>query len=88
MDYQNLQSKTIFNFCKDENLRKEIIGGDYSESYYKEFPKPIIAGHIMEFAFRTKNKPLFDAAQAFQEKAQFNNDSENDEAQKNGSIID
>lgn len=57
-----IKGKTIFDFCKDAETRKEIIGGDYTESYYKGFPDSTKYEHLMKYAILTNNKDLFDSA--------------------------
>lgn len=83
-----LKGKTIFDFCKDAELRKEIIGGDYSESYYKGFPESVIIEHLVEYAARTNNKKMFDAAEKARIIAIKDFERMAHEAAKNGMIID
>lgn len=83
-----LKGKTIFDFCKDAEMRKSIIGGDYPESYYKGFPESVIMEHLMEYAARTNNKKLFDTAEKARIIAIKDFERRADEAAKNGWIID
>jgi len=56
-----IKGKTIFDFCKDKEVIKSIIG-DYSENYYKSLPQTVIAGDIVKYASSINNKSLYDAA--------------------------
>ena len=87
-DYSNLKEKTIFDFCKDVEMRKVIIGGDYSESYYKECSEIVIMKHLMEYAIRTNNKELYEAAEKAHAIAEKDFEKMADEAAKNGLLID
>ena len=84
----NLNNKTIFDFCKDKKMLHEIIGGEYSESYYKGFPQTAIASHLMEYAGRINDKDLFEAARRLHQSATDKEDFANEEASKKGQIID
>ena len=87
-DYSNLKEKTIFDFCKDAEMRKVIIGGDYSESYYKECSEIVIMKHLMEYAIRTNNKELYEAAEKAHAIAEKDFERMADEAAKKGLLID
>lgn len=83
-----LKGKTIFDFCKDTEMLKSIIGGDYLESYYKGFPESVIMKHLMEYAARTNNKELYESAEKARIIAENDFERRADEAMKNGWIID
>lgn len=83
-----LKGKTIFDFCKDAGMRKSIIGGDYSESYYKDFPESVIMKHLMDFAIRTNNKELYESAEKERIIAEKDFERRADEAARNGWIIE
>ena len=63
-DYSNLKEKTIFDFCKDAEMRKVIIGGDFTEPYYKSLPETVILEHLVKYAALIHNKELWDIAKA------------------------
>lgn len=83
-----LKGKTIFDFCKDAEIRKSIIGGDYSESYYKECSEIVIMEHLMDYAIRTNNKDLYESAEKERIIAEKDFERRADEAAKNGWIIE
>lgn len=83
-----LKGKTIFDFCKDAEMRKSIIGGDYTEAYYKDFPESVIMKHLMEYAARTNNKDLYESAEKERIIAEKDFERRADEAAKNGLLID
>lgn len=84
----NVKGKTIFDFCKDAEMRKSIIGGDYPEAYYKGFPESVIMEHLMEYAARTNDKGLFNAAEKARIIAKKDFERRADEAMKEGWLID
>lgn len=84
----DIKDKTIFDFCKDENMRKEIIGGDYDEGYYKGFPKINIYNDILSYAVRVHNNELCKAAIIARNEAQREFEEQADEAMKGGLLID
>lgn len=83
-----IKGKTIFDFCKDAETRKEIIGGDYAESYYKGFPDSTKYEHLMEYAILTNNKEMFDSASSMYGVAKKDAAIVQNEAIKTGTIID
>lgn len=83
-----ISKKTIFDYCKDKATIKEIIGGDYSESYYKEFPKVVIAEHLIEYAIKVKDKDLYNSARSFYENEKSKSEKRSEEMKKQGFIID
>ena len=87
-DYSNLKEKTIFDFCKDEEIRKAIIGGDFTEPYYKGLPETVILEHLVRYAAFTNNKELWDIAKAKLDIASKQLERERDKAMRNGFIID
>ena len=61
-DYSNLKEKTIFDFCKDEKMIKDLI--IISKEEYLEQVKeyPLYDAHtLIEYAEITKNKKLLRA---------------------------
>ena len=83
-----IKGKTIFDFCKDAETRKEIIGGDYTESYYKGFPDSTKYEHLMKYAILTNNKDLFDSASSMYGVAKKDAPIVQNDAIKTGTIID
>lgn len=83
-----IKDKTIFDFCKDENLRKEIIGGDYSEDYYKGFRSEFIYEDMVEYAAKVNNHELFKAAKKARDKAHKEFGKRAFEAMEKGWLID
>ena len=83
-----IKGKTIFDFCKDAETRKEIIGGDYTESYYKGFPDSTKYEHLMKYAILTNNKDLFDSASSMYGVAKKDAAIVQNDAIKTGTIID
>lgn len=55
-----IKGKTIFDFCKDEKIRNEIIGGHFTESYYKGFPNTVVLEHLLKYSQFINDKDLFD----------------------------
>ena len=62
MEYKNLRKKTVFDFCKDAAVLKEVTGlsREEYEELFKDNPVERARG-LMDFAERTKNKALEDA---------------------------
>lgn len=67
--YENLRQKTVFDFCDDANLIKEITGvslsnknDGYSKEYYLSFSDHVKVLHILDFATITNNIELKKAA--------------------------
>lgn len=83
----DITGKTIFDFCTDEEQRKSITG-DYDKEYYDSFPTVVKLSHLREFAFRTKNIKLFNAASAALNKEEETFADEQAKAQNSGQIID
>lgn len=76
-DYSNLKEKTIFDFCKDEKMLKDLI--IISKEEYLEQVKeyPLYDAHtLIEYAEITNNKKLLQAVlkQYKQELAEENNE--------------
>lgn len=84
----NIKGKTIFDFCKDAEMRKEIIGGDYTESYYKECSEIVKMRHLTEYAARTNNIELFKESQKKLSDAEKDFERRAVEATKEGWIIE
>lgn len=58
MDYTNLRSKTIFDFCNDEQmLRDLVVSKEDFQRNLKEYPL-INAYVLLEYAEMTNNKEL------------------------------
>ena len=87
-DYSNLKEKTIFDFCKDAEMRKEIIGGDFTEPYYKSFPETVILEHLVKYAALIHNKELWDIAKAQLDIAYKQYERKKKEAMSHGLLID
>ena len=62
MDYSNLKSKTIFDFCKDEKLVSDIIIIP-KEAYLRELKSyPLLNAHtLIEYAEMINDKALLNA---------------------------
>ena len=58
-DYSNLKSKTIFDFCDDEQMISEIVPVDKSRYFecIKEYPL-LNAHDLIEYAELTNNNEL------------------------------
>ena len=84
----NLTGKTIFDFCKDKTLMCEIIGGEYTENYYKGFPKTVIAEHLLEYAYRSNDDNLRKAAASLLKTAESEWNEAERQANEKGLIID
>lgn len=77
---ENIEGKTIFDFCKDEVLLKEIIGAGITRDYYEDFHPAVHYSHLQEYAVRINDVKLFDAATQALNKAE----SDFRELQRNG----
>ena len=84
----NLTGKTIFDFCKDKALLREIIGGDYPESYYKDFPQTVIAAHLLEYACKANDDNLRKAAVSLLKTAENEWNEAERQSEDRGLIID
>lgn len=61
-DYSNLKEKTIFDFCKDEKMVKDLIIISKEEYLEQEKKYPLYDAHtLIEYAEITKNKKLLQA---------------------------
>lgn len=62
MDYTNIKSKTIFDFCNDERIINEVIIVP-KELYLEEIKKnPLVNARVLiEYAERVGNKRLLEA---------------------------
>ena len=60
-DYSNLKEKTIFDFCKDEKMIKDLVVS--REDFFRNLKNyPLYNAHILiEYAEITKNKKLLRA---------------------------
>lgn len=76
MDYSNLKEKTIFDFCKDEKMIKDLVVS--REDFFRDLKEyPLLNAHVLiEYAEITKNKKLLQAVlkQYKQELAEENNE--------------
>ena len=61
MDYSNLKEKTIFEFCKDEKMIKDLVVS--REDFFRDLKEyPLLNAHVLiEYAEITKNKKLLRA---------------------------
>ena len=61
MDYRNLKEKTIFDFCKDEKMIKDLVVS--REDFFRDLKEyPLLNAHVLiEYAEITKNKKLLQA---------------------------
>ena len=61
MDYSNLKEKTIFDFCKDEKMIKDLVVS--REDFFRDLKEyPLLNAHILiEYAEITNNKKLLRA---------------------------
>ena len=88
-DYSNLKEKTIFDFCKDAEMRKAIIGGDFTENEYKrrchEINRYI---DLFQYGIETNNNALCEAAMKAKKKAENKFAKMAKEAMRKGWIID
>ena len=60
-DYSDLKEKTIFDFCKDEKMIKDLVVS--REDFFRDLKKyPLLNAHVLiEYAEITKNKKLLQA---------------------------
>ena len=60
-DYSNLKEKTIFDFCKDEKMIKDLVVS--REDFFRNLKEyPLYNAHILiEYAEITNNKKLLRA---------------------------
>lgn len=60
-DYSNLKEKTIFDFCKDEKMIKDLVVS--REDFFRNLKNyPLYNAHILiEYAEITNNKKLLQA---------------------------
>ena len=60
-DYSNLKEKTIFDFCKDEKMLKDLVVS--REDFFRDMKEyPLLNAHVLiEYAEITKNKKLLRA---------------------------
>ena len=60
-DYSNLKEKTIFDFCKNEKMIKDLVVS--REDFFRSLKKyPLCNAHVLiEYAEITKNKKLLRA---------------------------
>ena len=75
-DYSKLKEKTIFDFCKDEKMIKDLVVS--REDFFRDLKEyPLLNAHVLiEYAEITKNKKLLQAVlkQYKQELAEENNE--------------
>lgn len=60
-DYSNLKEKTIFDFCKNEKMIKDLVVS--REDFFRDLKEyPLLNAHVLiEYAEITKNKKLLQA---------------------------
>ena len=58
MDYSNLKNKTIFDFCKDEQMIADLVVS--KEDFFRDLKEyPLLNAHVLiEYAELTNNKSL------------------------------
>lgn len=83
----DITNKTIFDYCKDKEVRKSIIG-DYSEDYYRTFPTALKMSHLLDYAAKVNNTELFEEATKALSKAENEFEASQQAAQQDGMIID
>lgn len=83
----DITNKTIFDYCTDGHLLKSITGG-YGKEYYNTLPPIVKIGHLREYAARTNDTTLFEAASKALNKAEIQYNAQKQRAQKQGLIID
>lgn len=61
MDYSNLKQKTIFDFCKDENIIKDLVVS--KEDFFRDLKEyPLYNARILiAYAEMTSNQELLEA---------------------------
>ncbi|UWH95578.1 MAG: hypothetical protein [Bacteriophage sp.] len=61
MDYSNLKSKTIFDFCKDESIINDLVVS--KEDFFRDLEEyPLLNAHVLiEYAEITNNNELLEA---------------------------
>lgn len=61
MDYTNLKSKTIFDFCTDENIIADLVVS--KDDFFRDMKEyPLLNAHVLiEYAELTHNKDLLKA---------------------------
>lgn len=58
MNYNNLRTKTVFDFCKDAALLEDVTGCTSKEDFIKDLPVVERARSFLDLAERTKDKAL------------------------------
>lgn len=58
MDYSNLKNKTVFDFCKDEQMIADLVVS--KEDFFRDLKEyPLLNAHVLiEYAELTNNKSL------------------------------
>lgn len=84
----DIKNKTIFDFCKDQEIIKNVLGGDYSEFYHRSLPKTIIYNALADYACLIGNQDLWEAATREYKEAEKDFERMAAEAAKNGLLID
>lgn len=61
--YNKLHSKTIFDFCKDERIIKDLVVS--KDDFFRNLKEyPLINAHVLiDYAEMTKNKELLEAVE-------------------------
>ena len=64
MDYSNLKKKTIFDFCKDEQMIADLVVS--KDDFMRDVEEyPLLNAHVLiEYAELTKNKSLLQAVKS------------------------
>lgn len=64
MDYSNLKSKTIYDFCEDESIINDLVVS--KDDFFRDLKEyPLLNAHILiEYAEMTNNDELLKAVQS------------------------
>lgn len=64
MDYSNLKSKTIYDFCNDESIINDLVVS--REDFFRDLKEyPLLNAHVLiEYAEMTNNDELLKAVQS------------------------
>lgn len=64
MDYSNLKSKTIYDFCNDESIINDLVVS--KEDFFRDLKEyPLLNAHVLiEYAEMTSNDELLKAVRS------------------------
>lgn len=93
MDYKDLQDKSIFDFCKDNNILQKILGFDISDkeqtNLYIKHAHPLNKiSDIADYAYEIADNTLLQAAISYKGHLQSKIDDDMEKGLQNGIIID